>query len=203
MSWVTDGEKGEQREAQAWVGACENGRKEGCLQLAGNLFLPFSLNKGCDWFHCVRTYLVHVGNKALKRLIHSEVTTTTWCHRVVNEPDRQEKPVFTFCHMHAARQIHSFQIPLFYAILTWKQRWPGPDEKRKWCWNGRVLVFPKQIHTEKMGRIFYPPSYKNVNKPAFKYNDLQHTHRGERNCKPVLINVALRLSERVTSLNLP
>ena len=44
----------------------------GHLQLTGNLFLPFSWNKGCDWLHCVRTDLLHVGNKALKRLIHQQ-----------------------------------------------------------------------------------------------------------------------------------
>lgn len=65
----------------------------GYLQLTGNLFLPFSLNKGCDWLHCVRTDLLHARNKALKRLIQSKVTTTAGCHSVVNELDRQEKSV--------------------------------------------------------------------------------------------------------------
>lgn len=41
-------------------------------------------------------------------------------------------------------------------------------------------------------------SYKNVNKPAFKHNDFQRTHRE----KPVSINVALWLSVRSTSLNM-
>lgn len=76
------------------MSACENGgERGGYLQLTGNLFLPFSLNKGCDWLHCVRTDLLHAGNKALKRLIHSKVTTTAGCHRVVNELDRQEESV--------------------------------------------------------------------------------------------------------------
>lgn len=56
------------------------------------------------------------------------------------------------------------------------------------------------IHTGTIRRIVHPPSRKNVNKPAFKYNDLQRMHgEGEQNCKPVLINVALWLSERSTS----
>lgn len=58
-----------------WVHVKMEGRR-GVFRLIGNLFLPFSLNKGCDWFHCVRTNLLHAGNKALKRLIHSKVTTT-------------------------------------------------------------------------------------------------------------------------------
>lgn len=52
-----------------------------------------------------------------------------------------------------------------------------------------------------MGELFYPPSQKNVNKPPFKYNDLQPGTKKESetsNC----INVAVWLSERSTSLNL-
>lgn len=57
-----------------------------------------------------------------------------------------------------------------------------------------------QIHTQRMGRIFHPPSYKNVNKPVFERNDLQCTLARERDCKPVLINVALWLSARSAKL---
>lgn len=35
------------------VCVCVRGR----FQLTGNLFLPFSPNKGCDWLLCVRTDL--------------------------------------------------------------------------------------------------------------------------------------------------
>lgn len=74
-----------------WVHARMGGG--GYLQLTSNLFLPFSLNKGCDWLHCVRTNLLHARNKALKRLIHSKVTTTAGCHRVVTELDSHENAV--------------------------------------------------------------------------------------------------------------
>lgn len=76
--------------------------KGGYLQLTGitfNLFLPFSLNKGCDWLHRVRTDPLHAGNKASKRLIHSKVTTTAGCHKVVNEQDRQGKCVLDQVHI--------------------------------------------------------------------------------------------------------
>lgn len=92
----------------------------GGLQLTGNLFLPFSLNKGCDWLHCVRTNPLHAGNKALKRLICSKVITTAGCHRVVNELDRHERSVLYYgshsatCKCAQFRflpSIHSYPIP--------------------------------------------------------------------------------------------
>lgn len=43
----------------------------GCFQLTGNLFLPFSLNKGCDWLLCVHTDLQHGGDE---KADHSKVT---------------------------------------------------------------------------------------------------------------------------------
>lgn len=104
---------------------------------------------------------------------------------------------------HSATRMQLYQFPYCKTCSHENKDDQDQMKREKWCWNERVFVFPKHIHTERTGGIFYPPSYKNVNKPGFKYNDLQHTHRGGRNCKPVLINVALRLSERLTSLNLP
>lgn len=85
-------------EGSAYLSGCmREWRGGGCLQLTGNLFLLFSLNKGCDWLHCVRTDLLHAGNKALKkRLIHSKVTTTAGCHNAFNGLDRQEKSVLYY-----------------------------------------------------------------------------------------------------------
>lgn len=60
VRWVRRGER-----VLEWVHAKVEGR--GCLQLTGNLFLPFSLNKGCDWLHCVRTDLLLLGNKARRK----------------------------------------------------------------------------------------------------------------------------------------
>lgn len=52
--WERDEESVEQGRVHGWMGACENDRGGGCYrQLTGNLFLPFSLNKGCDWLHGV------------------------------------------------------------------------------------------------------------------------------------------------------
>lgn len=53
-----------------------------------------------------------------------------------------------------------------------------------------------------MGKISHSGTYKNVNKPAFKYNDLQHADTGretererERNSKPAWINMTLVICE--------
>lgn len=53
-----------------------------------------------------------------------------------------------------------------------------------------------------MGRISHSGTYKNVNKPAFKYNDLQHADREgdrererKRNGKPAWINMTLVICE--------
>lgn len=44
--------------------------RRGGVQLTGNLFLPFSLNKGCDWLLCIRPELQHGGDE---KADHSKV----------------------------------------------------------------------------------------------------------------------------------
>ena len=65
-------EMGERRrecraEGSVWLSGCMWKWRGGYLRLTGNLFLPFSLNGGCDWLCCVTTNLLHAGEQSLKK----------------------------------------------------------------------------------------------------------------------------------------
>lgn len=181
VRWVRDGKKECRGEGSADLSGSmwewrEVGRGGGGLQLRGNLFLLFSPNKGCDWLHCVRTDLLHAGNKAsekgwftAKSQQQQDITMFS-----MNQADRRS---LSFITAHILSHANNAQFRFFYSLTPWA------NNKTKTRWGEQVLfemgagfVFPMQNHTQRMGRLFHPPSQKNVNKPAFKYNDLQHRH---------------------------